>query len=145
MEYIRKILIPFLKEHGEKRAAQETLDFYRAFEVLDNSKDEIKIFEVKDLKELVAISFCTIRDNKEVLFSMTVTHSNHRKKNYGITALKAKLDYLKENKLSLDTSINCDNLSGISLAIKAKMKKGITIEKRKNDGYYIAIMFCNAA
>lgn len=120
--YVEEVIAPFLKEFGDKKIPQDILDFYRAYAITNNSQDQIIVEELRtDEGELIALSCCVVRDGKEVMHSVTVTHKDHRKQGHGKMVFDAKVQSLKQRDLTIKSEVNLKNTGGLALCKTANM------------------------
>ncbi len=140
-QYIRSVLLPFMKENSDKRISNSTFEHYKLFATQRSNIDEIVINEVSDDNTIFAISVATIRNGSHVTNSTTVTHKSARQKGYGTTALQGKLDSLKQRGMGIKATIAEDNIPGMKLCAKVGLKQVETRQKTRATGPFNAVIW----
>ncbi len=141
IKYLRNIVIPFLKEHSNKRISSSLINYYQDYTLHKPEGDDIVICEVKEEDSIVAISLATIKKNSNTVYSTTVTAKPFRKKGYGLQALRSKLEYLKSKGRGIKSIIAEDNIPALALCNKAGLKQVDIIDKLRKTGPYKAIIW----
>src|ERR1700722_2840146 len=141
--YIKTMLIPFIKENGDRRVSAGTLSHYFNFFIQRNEMDRVIISESCENDRIMAISVATVRNNTHVHHSTTVTHKSCRQKGYGTKALKAKMEKLKECGLGIKTIIAEDNIGAMKLCAKVGMEQVEKREKTRATGPFTAVLWAD--
>ena len=140
-KYIRTVLIPFMKDNGDKRVSSETMNHYKLFTIQRSTIDEVVIAEVVEDNYIKSISVATIRNGSHVTHSTTVTSKDCRNKGYGTQALKAKILALKEKGMGIKTVIAEDNIPAMKICKKTDLKIVETRQRTRSTGPFNAVIW----
>lgn len=115
-----KEVAKFLRDYGNGRIRQETINAYAAFEenqggylYLNHSYDQV-------LDAVVGITACIIV-NRNALKSVTCVKQEYRRQGRGSLLQRAKLDYCRMMGIKIEATVAADNLASNMMVQRAGM------------------------
>jgi len=102
----------FIKDHGDRRIAPQTLEAYKKNEniAFKSYKDEI----------LTGLTAGIVLNNKAI-FNITITHKDYRNTGIGTDLLRHKMLYFNQNKFEYETIVAADNGPSLAICLKNRM------------------------